>query len=102
MMPLDFLEQLDAMRERGELDEAQALNRGVPRELKRSWLALIDTLGQGAFGEVSAAARQRGFANVPFSCERTFLAVTKALGTYRHRGPAPLRTAGRGVPSLRK
>ena len=52
MLATNFLEQLDAMRERGEVDEAQALNRGVPRELKRTWLALIDKLGHGAFGDV--------------------------------------------------
>ena len=40
------------MKERGEVDEAQAARGGVPRELKRNWLALIDKLGHGAFGDV--------------------------------------------------
>jgi len=52
MMATDFLEQLQAMTARGELDEAQATKGGVPRELKRSWLALVDKLGHGAFGDV--------------------------------------------------
>ena len=28
------------------------LKGGLPRELKRTWLALIDKLGHGAFGDV--------------------------------------------------
>ena len=60
MMATDFLEQLEAMKERGEVDEAQALKGGVPRELKRGWLALIDTLGKGAFGEVWKGLLQDG------------------------------------------
>ena len=60
MMATDFLEQLDAMKERGELDEAQASTGGVPRELKRGWLSLIDTLGKGAFGEVWKGLLQDG------------------------------------------
>ena len=46
MMATDFLEQLQAMKERGELDESQASKGGVPRELKRGWLVLIGTLGK--------------------------------------------------------
>ena len=52
MMATDFLEQLRAMKERGEVDDAQVSVGGVPRELKRGWLALIDKLGHGAFGDV--------------------------------------------------
>ena len=60
MMATDFLEQLEAMKERGEVDDTQALKGGVPRELKRGWLALIDTLGKGAFGEVWKGLLQDG------------------------------------------
>ena len=52
MMATDFIDQLEAMTLRGELGEAQALKGGVPRELKRGWLALIDKLGHGQFGDV--------------------------------------------------
>ena len=52
MLATDFLAQLDAMKERGEVDDGQVLNGGVPRELKRGWLALIDKLGHGQFGDV--------------------------------------------------
>ena len=53
MMATDFFEQLQAMKDRGEMDEAQAVLKGsVPRELKRGWLALIDKLGHGQFGDV--------------------------------------------------
>jgi len=52
MMATDFFEQLAVMKERGEVDESQALSGGIPRELKRTWLALIDKLGHGAFGDV--------------------------------------------------
>jgi len=66
MMATDFLEQLQAMKERGEVDDAQASNGGVPRELKRGWLALIDTLGKGAFGEVwKGLLQDGGHANIP-------------------------------------
>ena len=60
MMATDFLEQLEAMKERGEVDAAQASTGGVPRELKRGWLSLIDTLGKGAFGEVWKGLLQDG------------------------------------------
>ena len=30
----------------------QVVKGGLPRELKRTWLALIDKLGHGAFGDV--------------------------------------------------
>ena len=52
MMATDFLEQLEAMTERGEVDAGQLAKGGVPRELKRGWLALIDKLGHGQFGDV--------------------------------------------------
>ena len=52
MMATDFNAQLAVMKERGEVDEGQALKGGIPRELKRDWLALIDKLGHGAFGDV--------------------------------------------------
>ena len=66
MMATDFLEQLQAMKERGEVDEALALKGGVPRELKRGWLALIDTLGKGAFGEVwKGLLQDAGNSNIP-------------------------------------
>ena len=60
MMATNFREQLQAMKEQGEVDEAQASRCGVPRELKRGWLALIDTLGKGAFGEVWKGLLQDG------------------------------------------
>ena len=60
MMATDFLAQLEAMKDRGEVNDAQATMCGVPRELKRSWLALIDTLGKGAFGEVWKGLLQDG------------------------------------------
>ena len=53
MLATDFLVQLEAMKERGEVDNGQVLNGGFPRELKRGWLALVDKLGHGAFGDVS-------------------------------------------------
>jgi len=69
MMATNFLEQLQlqAMKERGEADEALALKGGVPLELKRGWLALIDTLGKGAFGEVwKGLLQDAGNPNVPW------------------------------------
>ena len=60
MLATDFLDQLQAMKERGEVDEMQAASGGVPRELRRGWLALIDTLGKGAFGEVWKGLLQDG------------------------------------------
>ena len=60
MIATDFLAQLEAMKERGEVDAQQALKGGVPRELKRGWLTLIDTLGKGAFGEVWKGLLQDG------------------------------------------
>ena len=66
MMATDFREQLQAMQKRGEVNEAQTSAGGVPRELKRTWLALIDTLGKGAFGEVwKGLLQDAGNANIP-------------------------------------
>ena len=52
MLATDFFEQLQAMKDRGEVDATQASKSGVPRELKRRWLALVDKLGHGQFGDV--------------------------------------------------
>ena len=53
MMATDFQKQLEEMKEEGLVD-AEQISKGarVPRELKRSWLMMIDRLGQGQFGEV--------------------------------------------------
>ena len=50
--PVDFNTQLQSMKDRGEVDEAQVQEDRVPRELKRNWLALTSKLGHGAFGDV--------------------------------------------------
>jgi serine/threonine protein kinase len=51
MMATNFFEQVQAMKQRGQVDEGNAMT-GLPRELKRGWLALVDKLGHGAFGDV--------------------------------------------------
>ena len=53
MLAMDFQQQLEQMKEDGQVD-AEQISKGarVPRELKRSWLMMIDRLGQGQFGEV--------------------------------------------------
>ena len=52
MLATDFFTQLELMKERGDVDDEQLSVDRVPRELKRRWLALIDKLGHGAFGDV--------------------------------------------------
>ena len=50
--PADFFSELQNLQDQGLVDPALLGEGKVPRELKRSWLALIDHLGEGQFGEV--------------------------------------------------
>ena len=52
MMATDFTLQLKQMKDSGSVDADQIAKDIIPRELKRSWISLIDILGNGAFGEV--------------------------------------------------
>ena len=49
--PVDFDSQLERLKEEGVYGFSKGTAR-VPRELKRGWLALVDKLGAGAFGDV--------------------------------------------------
>ena len=86
MMATDFQKQLEAMKERGEVDEVQAAKGGVPRELKRGWLALVDKLGHGQFGDVwKGLLEDGGSSNVPaymVACK----VVKEALGSLDKAG----------------
>ena len=50
----DFETQQQVLKDLGLIDALQVA--GVPRELKRAWLTMIELLGHGNFGEVSLFA----------------------------------------------
>jgi hypothetical protein len=54
----DFRDTLASMLSGGQLDEDQAAEHFIPREIKRSCVALISELGKGAFGAVWKALLQ--------------------------------------------
>ena len=54
----DFQNTLASMLSGGQLDEEQAAERFIPREIKRSCVALVSELGKGAFGAVWKARLQ--------------------------------------------
>ena len=61
----DFKATIQQMLEDGDIDQEHANQEMVPREIKRSHIALRTTLGQGAFGEVKKGVIDESSAGGP-------------------------------------
>ena len=83
--PTDFEERLQAMIASGDLvpEQISGADR-TPREIKRSWLTLVETIGHGNFGEVwKGTLDDQSHADVPeyMVAAKTVLDITNQEAT---------------------
>ena len=59
MRAFDFQAEILRMQEAGELEDSLSAKSNVPREIKRAAVTLVNKIGAGQFGEVSATAQRK-------------------------------------------